>query len=645
MTPRRALLAAGLAMAAAAAAVYGPLLTGPVLYDDQVYLQANPFSSLTAPRAAAALASRRYFELTQERSWQPLVSAVEWAAAGRPAQVRAVSLIALVAAGLLVFLLGLRFGLAEREAAMAGLLAVLFPAGTEAVAVASFSGHHLALAAVCGVLLAFDMALAGSAAASWAAAAALAGGLLAKEAALMAVPAAAALAWARARSPREALGAAAPLLGAALLYLVWRFGVLLPPAPLGGTEYPRTWSLPWEAFGAHLRLLAAPVPLCLERVFAPGPERWARALLPSAWLAALWSWRADRARVFLLLWLACAAAPTLHFLPFANLSPAADRYTVALAAPAALLLGLMAVGRPRGALLLTAVILFWGVTGVLRAGTLRDPDALAEQTVLCAPGHPRALSILASRRLERGDLDGAGALFARVFAADPLFVTSFREGGLWHSQGRDYVEGILKLQAGDPAAAVSLFDAASRTARDPHAQAAALTRLGEALGMAGRGGEASAALARAAELAPEWALPPFTDGLNLLAAGRPAQAQAALSRAAERLRYDDPPLRAGIASARARAAEALSRWEEAAGHWESAAGAEAMPGPWLAAGRAWARAGREAEAGRAFAMAERGARAGLERLRGVGPAAEPLRAALQAALDEARRPAPPPPGK
>lgn len=643
MTGRRAFLAAALALLAAAAAVYGPLLGAPPLYDDQVYLQANPFNSLPAADVLGALASRSYFERTQERSWQPLVSAVEWAAAGSPAPVRAVSLLALVAAGLLVFLLGLRLGLAEREAALAGLLLVVFPAGTEAVAVASFAGHHLALAAVCGVLLAFDRALEGSAAASWAAAAALAGGLLSKEAALVAVPAAAALAWARGRTARGAFRAAVPLLGAALLYLSWRFGALLPPAPLNGTEYPGSWTLPWEAFGAHLRLLAAPVPLCLERVFAPGPERWVRFLLPLGWLAALWTWRADRPRVFLLLWLACAAAPTLHFLSFANLSPAADRYTVALAAPA--VLALAAAGRTRRSVLLAALCLCWGVIGVLRSGTMRQPDALAEQTVVCAPGHPRALSILASRRLARGDVAGASELFSRVFSADPLFVTSFREGGLWHSQGRAFVEGLLKLQSGDSAAALPLFEEAAAAAREPHARAAALTRLGEALGLVGRASEAWPAFDEASNLAPDWALPYYFRGLILLAQGRAEDAAQAMDQADLRLRFDDPPLRSGILSGRALSYEASGRWAEAAKDWETAAGTDRMPGPWLAAGKAWNLAGRRAEAVRAYGRAEEAARSALARLEGLGPAAEPMRAAMEEALGKARRAGAPVPGK
>ncbi|MBI5597225.1 MAG: hypothetical protein HY928_14120 [Elusimicrobia bacterium] len=637
MMPRRAALTAGFVFLAAGAAVYGPLLTAPVLYDDQVYLQANPFNSLPPACALRALASRRYFEETQERSWQPLVSAVEWASEGSPARARAVSLLALVLAGLLSALLGARLGLDERGAALAGLLVVLFPPATEAVAVASFSGHHLALAALCGTLLAFDRALEGPGAARWAAAAALAAGLMSKESALMAVPACGLLAWARGRDFRSLMTAARPMLAVTALYLVWRFGVLLPPPPLHGTEYPRTWTLPWESFGWHLRLLAAPAPLCLERVFSPGPERWARLLLPLGWGAAVWAWRRERGRLFLLGWLALAAAPTLHLVAFANLSPAADRYSVALAAPAALALAFLASYSGRRSALLASLSLAWGVLGVLRVGTLRNPDALAEQTVACAPGHPRALSILAGRRLERGDAQGAGALFARVFAAEPLFVTSFREGGLWHSQGKPYVEGLLRLQDGDAARALPLFEAAALAAREPHARAAALTRLGETLGMTARDRQASAAFAEASALAPDWALPHLNAGLMHLAAKRPAEALAALDRADERLRFEDPALRSAIFSARARANEGLLRWDRAAADWESAAAYDSMPGPWLAAARAWAKAGSPEKARRAYAATERAAAAALERLAGLGAAARPLEDALREARDEARK--------
>lgn len=626
------------ALAAAAAAAYGLLLGAAPFYDDTAFLEHSPLVAAPARKAAAAAFSRDYFSRTDERSWQPGVTVLEWASGGNPAPVRALALAAWVLAGLMLAALARRLGAAEADAALAGLLLVLFPAATEALAVASFSGHVFSLAAVLGFLLLFDDALSGARSGAWAAAV-LAAGLCFKESALAALPAGALLAWARGRDPRRAGRAAAVT---AAVYLVWRFAVLIPAPGLGARSFPRTAALPWEAFGWHLRMLLWPSPLCLERTFSPGPERAARLLLPAAFAGAGWACRRRPGTAFALAWLAAAASPQLHVVPFANLSPAADRYLLAPTAGFVLFLALAGNGRPAFRAALLALALAWGVAGARRSAVLRDADALGAQTAACAPAHPRALAFSANRHYGRGRYAEAEPLFARAFALDPGFSVGFFDAGLWHASGRDYVAGLLRLRRGDPAAALPLLTAAG-FAPDPAAAAAALEKQGEALAAQGRPQEARRPLAEASRRAPGWPLPLLQAGLLDLAAARHPEAEAELAGAealARGLPRRDPALLSAVLPAHARALEALGRWHDAGLRWEEAAGIDQSPAAWLAAAEARLKAGEPGEPDfrGGLAAAERA----LAGLAGRDPALarelEGLRERARAGLSKGARP-------
>lgn len=496
---------AGLAAALAAAALlaFGAALGAPPAYDDQIYLQGNPFHQQPPGSILRALSSRRYFAYTDERSWQPLVTALESAARGRPAPVRVAALAAWVGCGILVAGLASALG-APAGAAYAGALAfTLFPAATEALAVASFSGHVFSLFFVLAGALIF---LAGS---GWGAAAAVALGLTAKESAVTIIPLLGLLSWATRLAPRYAMRRAAPALAVCVVYVVWRWGILEPAPPIGALAYPFDWTLPWQAAGFQLRHLAAPWPLCLERSFdaAWGPERAARFVAPLVFGALAWVWRHDRPRLASLAWILCAAAPVSHLVAFANLSPAADRYLLPAAAPAAIGAALWAGESLRRRAALAAAALVFGGLAVSRSLLFLEPDSLSAQTEACAPEHPRALAIRGAFLYGRGRSAEAAERFEKSFALQPALLAPFRDPGLFHLQGGDYVLGLLRLRSGKPAEAEAFFKRAYASAPPGPARAAVCDRLGDALLAQGYRLQARSAYRLATEEVPSWAMP------------------------------------------------------------------------------------------------------------------------------------------
>lgn len=492
-----------LAFALVAAAAFAVVLPAPPAYDDQVYLVGNPFLRQAPAAVARALASPDYFALTDERSWQPLVTALEAGAGGRPWPVRAAALAAWAGCGLLTASVAAALGATPPAALAAGMALTLFPAAAEALAVASFSGHVFSLLAVLGAARLF---LAGS---GLGAAAALAAGLLAKESAVTALPVLALLAWREGLAPGDALRRAGPSLAAAAAYAAWRWGVLVPPPPIGATAMTFHWDLPWQALGFQLRHVAVPWPLCLERSFGDAwdLERALRFALPPAWLALVWAWRADRARAAALLWVGAASAPVLHLVPFANLSPAADRYLLAAAAPAAVAAALWAADDRRRLAGLAAAALAFGALAFDRALLFLEPDALTAATEACAPEHPRALALRAAHLYGRGRYDEALPRFEEAFRLAPALQAPFRDPGLFHMQGSDYVLGLAMFRAGRVAESEAYLRRAAAVAPPGPARAAALDRVGDVLLETGRPLEARAAYRAAAADLPAWAVP------------------------------------------------------------------------------------------------------------------------------------------
>jgi len=136
--------AAPLLFAALVALLYGMTLRSPFVYDDRG-LAAMSLAGRSGGETARALVSRRYFALTGERTYQPMVTALHhWVAS--PAPLRALGWLLHAVNASLVFSIGLALGLEEGAAALAAALFLAFPLQTEAVNISSFKGHLLAAA-------------------------------------------------------------------------------------------------------------------------------------------------------------------------------------------------------------------------------------------------------------------------------------------------------------------------------------------------------------------------------------------------------------------------------------------------------------------------------------------------------------------
>lgn len=401
---RRAVESRWLAPAALAALVllvYGMTLRAPFVYDD-TGLTSMPFRSLPPTAFARAVFSRDYLVAMNERTYQPLVTLFHYAAAGRPAVLRAAGWLLHLLSAWLLFSIGRALGLDETRAALAAALFVVFPLQTEAVDISAFKGHLLAAFFGLAALRACIAARAGPPrrGAVVAMCALLALSLLAKETGVVALGLTLAyvLLLGRASAHEKALHAAA--CGAlAAGYALWRFGWLAAPPAL-----PESFGRPVLAsLGWYLSRLAAPWPPCLERElgWTPAPLLALPAFALACWLA-----RRDRRKLFCLAWVVIALLPFLHLLRFANFSPVADRYLYLAVGGFCLLAGLVAE-RPAARLALVGLLVAWGVGSILRNGSYRDPLALYSQTVACAPRSPRAHYVLARERFGREDFAGA----------------------------------------------------------------------------------------------------------------------------------------------------------------------------------------------------------------------------------------------
>ncbi|MCM2303667.1 MAG: hypothetical protein NDJ72_03135 [Elusimicrobia bacterium] len=235
-------------------------------------------------------------------------------------------------------------------------------------------------------------------------------GLLSKESALVAVPLSFlyVVLFARDAMPRlKPLAFAVAAICA--VYLTFRFGVLSPPR-----AFPRRFDYAsLESFAFYLRTLAVPYPLCLERTLPSGPF-WIFWL--GAFAAAAGVLRRSKESLFALAWIAVCLAPVLHLVPFANVTPVADRYLYLPAAGLSLLLALRLGRSARGEYVLAGVLVVWAGIAVQRNLTYRSTRALFEQTASCAPGNARAQFLLGMICFQEKDYAASRAAYERVLA-------------------------------------------------------------------------------------------------------------------------------------------------------------------------------------------------------------------------------------
>ncbi|MBI3289127.1 MAG: hypothetical protein HYZ74_06385 [Elusimicrobia bacterium] len=422
-----------LPLAAALLFLYGMTLTAPVIYDDTAHVRDARAFFMPAEVFWKGLLSRDYFEFCRERTYQPLVTILHRFTHDRPPLYRLIGVLLHAFNSLLVFQVGRRLAKSVSAAALAAALFALFPTHTEAVNISSFKGHLLAFSFSLLSLLSWDEATAGDRRALARTYLFYALALLSKETGVCALGLIAghSLIFSRAEAAKAARHGA----GLALLtgvYFLFRFRVLHPPPAYPDVfEHSTVASLAW-----HLKMLAFPFPLCLERTLQPSAWSW---LAPPACLAALWACRRSPPALFCALWIAVALGPYLHFIPFANLNPVADRYLYLPAAGFALLLGRLLSG-PAARYGLYALILACGLATARRNGLYRDERELFKQTVACAPNNSRAHWHLGMSFLNNDELPEAKRCFQNVLR-------------LRNSGGAHKILGDIETSLGNTAAA------------------------------------------------------------------------------------------------------------------------------------------------------------------------------------------------
>jgi hypothetical protein len=515
--------AAALLVAALIAAAYARSLGNAFTYDEGlVIVQAQRF---LRSGAVSVLLGKQYFAASLEGTWRPLCTLtymIDAAIGFHPAVFKADSVAWHIGAALLVMAAARRL-LPEgrrRFALVAGLLFALHPVATETVDNASFREDALVtffvlatLLLACGpaapaarperdrrrrVLTLVTLALA----------------LLSKESAVVAplLVAVVLVVWGR-RSWRAAAREVAPLAAVTLAYLAIRFGPMRTPVAYGaypgGTLAGTLVGMP--AVWLHdLRLLVFPWPLCADytgyfRFGAQPPLPVLAALVVLAGVAAAGVLAARRGQApiaFGLAWFAIALGPVSNLVPVPI--PAAERFLylplagVALAAAAGVstLAERLAPARSRALAVAGAALLavFVAVINV-RHGAWRDDETLWKQTVAVNPRSCGAQSAVGGRLLSRS-IEGGGPDLLR--------------------------EAITRQET-----ALGLCPDASDRAQ----AAMTYTRLGAAHALLGELDAASAALERAAELAPRYALPVVWLGYVRSQAGDRVQAATLLKRA------------------------------------------------------------------------------------------------------------------
>jgi len=435
---------AALVLSAAVLVGYGMTLRAPLIYDDVSFIRDNPLFHLPFSVFLSRIFSARYFYVTQAASdaplatWQPLVALAHYPFAGHLAALRLLGLAFHAANAFGVWALARRLGAEGRGALLAGLLFALFPASTEAVDFVSFKGHVLTASFVLLCLNAHGRGRPALAHAAFALA------LLSKETAAAGLPIL--LAWEFLVERRPPAEAARRLWGYALLLAVYfglRFVWLDAAPPLPG--WAPTARLGGLSFAWYLRLLLWPWPLCLERTLPGGLAVWLGWLAPLLFIGVLARLRRDPLAAFGLAWFGAALLPMLHLMPFANLSPVADRYLYMASAGACLL---SAHGAFSGAWAWArwALLLAWGCLTLVRNGMYLDSEALFRQAAACAPANPRPWLLLGIEQYAAGRPQEALGAFEKAYALDPTFPQTLNNlAGAHLALGQfDKAEAILR---------------------------------------------------------------------------------------------------------------------------------------------------------------------------------------------------------
>jgi hypothetical protein len=477
-----------------AAVVYTRALGNEFTYDEGLVIERA--QKFLRSGSVGTLFSTRYFAASLEGTWRPfctLTYMLDATIAMHPAVFKADSLAWHAGVALLIMALARRL-LPEgqrRFAIVAGLAFVLHPITTETVDNASFREDGLVTFWGLATLLLALSARPRAALAAYAVA------LLSKESAVV-VPVllagarlveAAAAGQRRPRPSGRALAVElAPYAGLTLVYLIIRFGPM--KTPLAYASYPGgslgATLLGMPGVWAHyLRLLVAPWPLCADYTgffrFGPQPAGpIATALVVEAAYVAAIVVAARRGQALLafgLAWFALALGPVSNFIPVPI--PAAERFLylplvgIALAAAAgAAALGARLPPAPARAAVVAGVgvLVVFGALTDRRHAAWRDDQTLWVETVARNPRSCGAQSAVGGNLLTRGIAENAPDLLRQSIQRE---------------------EAALRLCSDDS---------------DTFRAAMIYTRLGGAHAMLQELGPARAALERATQLWPRYAL-------------------------------------------------------------------------------------------------------------------------------------------
>lgn len=520
---------------------YANVLGLGLVWDDTHFLREG--AAVTRAPWSVLLGSDFWLEGERSGYYRPLVTAsyaVEWRLFGpAPAGYHAMNLLYhLAACALLVWVavpvLGNNAG-----AWLAGAVFAVHPIHTESVAFVSGRTDVMATALF---LLAFGAHLRSGQGPRWRVLSAAAFGLAltAKETAI-ALPAVI-VAWelgapqrsGERRSVREIVTTLLPYAAVAAGYLVLR------SLALGGVGgHPVVWgSMPSRlllglaVIGRSLLLLLAPYPPNPHHVL--GQWRALDLAVPAGALVAgsaaiLWSWRRSAVPAFAGAWFLLTLLPTTPLVP---LIPAqmAERFLYLPSAGFALAAGWAVHGALRQARTARIRLAATALSAVALAGAVglslhrnedwRSAERLFTRMADVSPASWIAPVNLGYVRLERDELDSAGAEFRRALALRPdyagalvgLAIVESRRGrhaeAIWAGEraqalapGDEVIDlqlGAVYGNAGDHARAAERFAEAAR--KNPGALEARY-KLALALALGGRGPEARAALAEADRLA------------------------------------------------------------------------------------------------------------------------------------------------
>jgi tetratricopeptide (TPR) repeat protein len=546
---------------AAAAALLGALAySGTIgagyVYDDWTYVAGNGDLAGGVSRIPRLFASSFPSNAPERGLYRPLTAATyaieRTGGPADPARSHAVNVV-LAAAVTLAAHAVLRRLVEPAPAAAGTFLFAVHPVHAEAVAWVTGRSELLAgLFAMASVAWGLDVlrgsgALRAAGAGAWALL-----GLLSKESAAVALPllgAAAALAPSvRQDRLRLALGsvAAGTLGGLALRAAALGAFAPAPGERVGAPDLVHRLPLAAAAAGEHLRLLAWPWPLTVERMPEP-PAQWrdpavitgVAVLLAGSVLA--FALRRRRAALLLACWPPIALLPVLHLVPIGE--TVAERFLLLPSLGACGLAGVALASPGRGRALrrgaLVALVAVGWTLSFARAGAWRSETALWTDAARRVPASAGVWAGLGDATAHEGRPAEAIAHYRSALRLDPgLTVARLGLAQALEDTGRpqEALEETERAVLADPG------------------HAPALNNLGVRLARAGRGEEAREMFRRSVEVAPGYAPGLRNAALAALEVGHDEEAAQLLARA----KAADPAL-PGLAELEASLAERTFR--------------------------------------------------------------------------------------